>query len=273
MVVKERVKVVAQRKDVPADFTAEYQRDHEHTVVRSVSLILPEIDRAERMTVQEYAYQRLRQALMSGSILPGAALTIRGISATLGVSPTPVREALRRLSSEYAIQVQENRRICVPAITAERFEELIALRAVVESHAAARAVPHVTDLLVSRMEQIDEQLEQAIDLGRLERQLTLNQQFHRLLYQAHPGVVSMPVIESIWLQLGPFMRVAAEHVRDLYQVDHHREAIIALRKRDTAAVEEAIREDIYEGVGRLDSDAIDKILQATAPQCSAYTGD
>lgn len=227
---------------------------------------LPDIDRPAGMTTQEYAYQRLRTALMLGSISPGAALTIRGLSATLGISPTPVREALRRLTSEYAILVRENRRICVPTMTPERFEELISFRAVVESYAAGRAVPHVTDLMVDRMEQLDVQLEKAIDLGHTEQQLLLNQQFHCTLYQAHPHVAALPVIESIWLQLGPFMRIAGEHVRDLYRVDRHREAIVALRKRDVAAVESAIREDIFEGVGRLDVAAIDKILHAANPQ-------
>lgn len=231
----------------------------------AATVVLPDIDRPARMTTQEYAYQRLRTALMLGSISPGAALTIRGLSATLGISPTPVREALRRLSSEYAILVQENRRICVPTMTAERFEELISFRAVVESHAAGRAVPYISDLLVDQMVQIDTELEKAIDLGLTEQQLILNQRFHSTLYLAHPNVVALPVIESIWLQLGPFMRIAGEHVRDLYRVDHHQKAILALRKRDVNAVEAAIRDDIYEGVGGLDSTAIVKILQAVKP--------
>jgi hypothetical protein len=66
------------------------------------------------MTTQEYAYLRLRNAVMVGALPPGTGLTFRGLAEQLSLSPTPIREALRRLSSENAIKVLGNRRLRVP---------------------------------------------------------------------------------------------------------------------------------------------------------------
>ena len=104
-------------------------------------LAIPEAPSSADRTTQEYVYGRLRHAIMIGAIPPGTALTMRGLADTMGLSPTPVREAVRRLSSENAIQVKQNRRIVIPDMTLGRFEELVELRIVVETYAATRALP------------------------------------------------------------------------------------------------------------------------------------
>lgn len=218
------------------------------------------------MTAQEYVYQRLRLALITGNIAPGVALTIRGLSSTLDISPTPIREALRRLSSEKAVEVLENRRIVVPLMTSERFTELVSLRAAVESHAAFRSVPYISDLAVDQLEVIDSALDKAVEDGDLEQQIVLNQTFHRQMYAANPHQLSSPVVDSIWLQLGPFMRIAGRHVQDLYLVDRHREAIAALRQRDAKALQQAIYADIHDGAACLGTAGVEKILHADTSQ-------
>ena len=97
---------------------------------------IPELTTKEDLTTQETAYQRLRNAIMFGTIPPGASLTIRGIAELLEVSPTPVREALRRLSTEGALQLLNNRRVVTPEMNLKRFDELIKLRVLIECHAA-----------------------------------------------------------------------------------------------------------------------------------------
>ena len=86
---------------------------------------LPEIPRADGMTTQDYAYYRLRNAVMVGALKPGTALTFRGLAEQFQLSPTPIREAVRRLSTENAIEVLGNRRLRVPEMTLGRFEELV----------------------------------------------------------------------------------------------------------------------------------------------------
>lgn len=113
-------------------------------------LVLPPLARPDGMTTHDYAFHRLRQAIMVGAFRPGTSVTIRGLAEALESSPTPVREALRQLTSIGALQFLENRRIVVPHITPARFEELISLRIALESHAARRAVAHLSERQIEK---------------------------------------------------------------------------------------------------------------------------
>lgn len=223
-------------------------------------LLLPTIRRTENMTAQEHIYRRLHKAIMLGRIAPGKPVTIRGLAAMLETSPTPVREALRRLSSENGLTLLPNRRIVVPNLTPERFRELILLRVHLESYAALRALPHISDIMIAEMEAVDARINEAIERQDWECQIIENQRFHRLIYSANPENVSMPMIESIWLQLGPFNRIAARHTRRLYKIDRHCEAIAAMRARDQQALAAAIESDIKDGVGQMSDEALRTIL-------------
>lgn len=214
-------------------------------------LSLPDLPRPADMPMHDYAYRRLRQAIMVGAIRPGEPLTIRGIAEAAGLSPTPVREALRRLSSEKALDVLENRRILVPAMTLSRFDELVALRTVLETHAARRALPHVTDIAIARLDALDGALNAALAAGDHDGAVLANQAFHAGIYNANPDTIVMPMIESVWLQLGPFQRVAAEQAGPRPPIDRHKDALLALHARDAEALGAAIAADIAEGVGRL----------------------
>jgi len=225
-------------------------------------LVLPDIAKPQKMTAQEYAYCRLRHALMVGSIAPGEPVTIRGLAGVMDLSPTPVREALRRLSSQNALLVLENRRIVVPDMTRERFHELVSLRSALEIYAAERAFPFVSEALIDKIEKIDTAMDLAVEKGDREQLIVLNQKFHSKLFCANPDQLSLPMIESIWLQLGPFMRIALQHIGTFYTIDRHKEIITALRNRNLAGLKQAIDADIRDAVGRFDDVAMEKILKA-----------
>lgn len=228
--------------------------------MKPVQIKLPEVHLPASATVQETTYARLYTALMVGNIEPGMPVTIRGLAQVMGTSPTPVREALRRLSSQNALQVLENRRIVVPEMTSARFRELVKLRAALETHAAHRALAFISLNLVEEIADIDRQMDEAIERQDRIQLILLNQKFHRLIYCANPEQLAMPMIESIWLQLGPFMRVALRHLEQFYPIDRHKEIIAALRKVDSKALVRAINADITDSVGKLDAKALAVIL-------------
>lgn len=224
------------------------------------SLSLPALSRSKDMTTQEYIYLRLRKAILLGLIAPGKPITIRGLAEVLETSPTPIREALRRLSTEHALQMLPNRRIVVPQMTPDRFKELIMLRIALEEHAAHSALPFVSNRLVDKLTALDDQIDKAVVDEDRDQLITLNQLFHKSIYTANPDQVVMPMIESIWLQLGPFTRIAARNVKELYVVDYHKEILDALRTRDEQKLIAAVTDDIQGGVGHLHADALERIL-------------
>lgn len=225
-------------------------------------LSLPDLDRSAFATSQEYAYQRMRHCLMVGAIEPGRPVTIRGLAEALGVSPTPAREALRQLSTQNALAVLENRRIMVPRLTRQRFEELVALRTALECHAAVRAIPHLTDFQIDSLRQLDLRMDEILQAGDYAAVVLLNQRFHAGIYSANPEQFVMPMVESVWLQLGPLLRAAARHDKTAQSQagDHHKEIIEALRRRDPEALTTALKADIRDGVARLGHEALRAVL-------------
>jgi len=204
-------------------------------------------ERDDAVTITQWVYRTLRNAVMNGEILPGRALTIRELASILDVSPMPVREALRQLSAEKALEIQGNRRVMVPKMTAMKFTELFEARIAIEPHAAARSLPYIDDACLKRLRGLDRLIDQAQEVGNLEQVSILNQNFHRALYTANPHQVTLPLIESLWLQLGPFMRLASSKLEEHYLVDRHNEAMAAIQKKDAFALQLAITADIREG--------------------------
>lgn len=214
------------------------------------SITIPQIPFVEGQKTHEYVYARLRYAIMTGAIEPGTNLTMRGLAEAFGLSPTPIREAVRQLSSENAVNILPNRRISLPRMTLGRFEELVALQITLEVHAAERALPYISDIIIEEMVHIDDEMDAAIANGDHNAPTTLNHDFHRKLYVSNPNQVSIPVMESVWLQLGPFQRQVTERARDLSKVDRHKEILTALRARDVAALMIATENDVRDGISR-----------------------
>lgn len=211
------------------------------------------LEKSDALKTHQWVYQLLRNNLLCGRIGPGMPLTIRGLAQLLDVSPMPVREALHRLACEGAVAVKDNRRVIVPSMTPEKFRELCDLRILLETHAAAGALPYVTAENIDRLERIDAQIDEAIEADDVDYISLHNQAFHRSLYQANPFQISVPLIESLWLQLGPFSRIAISKLEKVYLVDRHVEALQALRERNPFGLRQAIEADIRDGIASINT--------------------
>lgn len=205
--------------------------------------------RDPKETAQEWVYRALRFAVMSGQVQPGRALTIRGIAQMLDVSSMPVREALRRLTSEGALELKSNRRIMVPDLTPAKLSELLELRIMLEVHAAERALPYITDEHLELLREFNAEQNRAFEKPDPQGIILGNQAFHRTLYLAHPHAVTMPMIERVWLQLGPLHRLALAKLQDHYVTDRHVEIMRAIETRNPFGLKAAIEADIRDGAG------------------------
>ncbi len=203
------------------------------------------------ITVQEWVYRQLKERILTGQFVPGRSVTLRGIATMLGVSPTPVREALRRLVSERALEVHGNRRVSVPKMTRRKFDDLCAVRVSLETLAAERAMPHVDADHLERLRRLDAEVDEAVDNGEINRYLHRHREFHFSIYELGSAEVLMPLIESVWLQFSPFLRLVVSHIGVDYIVDRHADALNALERQDHAALRFAIEADVREGLGSL----------------------
>ena len=202
-------------------------------------------------TVGEYVHRRLRRGIIVGRFPPGTAVTIRGLAALLGTSPMPVREAMRRLAAEGALDQLENGRARVPLMTDARFASLMETRILLETAAARRALPCITPARLTELRRLDRAMWDIFGRGDIDGTIEANMAFHRCLYGYAPDDVLTPLIDSVWLQIGPYMRAAMQGSREHYRTDRHTEALSAIEAGDAAALVRAIGADIREGIGHL----------------------
>jgi len=202
-------------------------------------------------TAQEWVYRALRFAIMTGQLQPSQALTIRQLAGILNVSAMPVREALKRLTAEGALTLKANRRIMVPTLVPARLAELIELRVDLEQFAATRALPYVDEDRINQLELLNEKQNEAFENRDFHGIIIGNQIFHRTLYTAHPHAVTMPMIEQIWLQIGPLHRLSVAKLPEHYTHDRHCDIIYALRHHNPYGLKSAIEADIRESIGFL----------------------
>lgn len=214
--------------------------------------------------LHDRVYRQLRHALVTGRIVPGRAVTLRGLAQSLGVSPMPVREAIRRVSAEGGLVVGVNRRVWVPAMDGERYDELMRARTLLEPEAALRALPHIDAERLDRLRAIDGSIDVALEQGDVEAYMAGNHRFHFEIYSAAPSRVLVPLIESLWLQFGPFMRSVYGRLGTAALVDHHVNAIEAIVARDADALAAAIRADIMDGMELIGSSILDTVVEAGA---------
>lgn len=203
------------------------------------------------LPAHERVYRTLRARVMHGLAAPGESLTLRGIAADFGVSMTPAREAVRRLVAEGALKLSASGRVSTPELSSERIEELAALRALLEPELASRALPRAHPALIDRMAVINGVIEEMIVKGDSSGYVRTNLEFHRTLYLRAQAPAMLALVETVWLQAGPTMRLLYDRLQRRQAGELHRKIIAALRAGDDPGLRLAIRMDVTQGLRML----------------------
>lgn len=194
-------------------------------------------------------YEELRARFITGKITPGVGLSTRGLALELGVSQMPVRDALSRLAAEGAVLIRSKRKIEAPPMTEARFTDLLGCRLLLEPEAAVLALPHINPARLRRLREIDQALDAAMEDGDVIAYMECNFAFHFNIYRANGRTTLNRLIETLWLQFGPFMRVVYGRYGTANLIDQHRVALDAIDAGDAGALRAAIAGDIADGMG------------------------
>jgi DNA-binding GntR family transcriptional regulator len=202
---------------------------------------------APRQTAHEYVHRVLRRAILSGDLPGGARLVQYEIAEELGVSTTPVREALRNLTSEGLVDFDPHRGGVVRSLSFEELTEILELRVLLEPHSIRRAAECIDEETISELERVCELLDREEDVADW---VDLNRRFHRL----HNGAAGLPRLLALLIPLqdatATYTGQAAMWGPELFaraQLDHV--AIVdGLRRRDGDALESTILRHI--GISR-----------------------
>lgn len=126
-------------------------------------------------------YQRVRAAILDGDLAPGAVMSQVALAEELGISRTPLREALRMLQSEGLVDGQPNRRVRVAAMTAADLEALCIIRVTLEAEALRLSVPLMTSHEIARLEGYMAEMAHYAEEKDYRRWTEPHHRFHRML--------------------------------------------------------------------------------------------
>lgn len=186
------------------------------------------------------AYLRLCEQIRSGQLKPGARLTETELAEQLGMSRTPVREAIRQLEAEGLVDHQPRSGAVVRRLTYPEIMELYEMRTVLEGTAARLAARAASSMELEELQSINAEMRcESGDPGKLTR---LNRQFHLRLMDAARNrflLRSMDAVDKALLILGPSAMETPERAREA--VVEHDEVLNAMAVRDDIAAEQAMR--------------------------------
>ncbi|OBI17084.1 GntR family transcriptional regulator [Mycobacterium sp. E2327] len=188
-----------------------------------------------RAQLSDEVAAHLRAAIMSGTLRPGTFIRLDETAAELGVSVTPVREALLKLRGEGMVQLEPHRGHVVLPLSRQDIEDIFWLQSTIAQQLAAAATDHITDAEIDELDRINKALEAAVGSSEPATIAGIEFAFHRVFNQASGR------IKLSWFLLNaarymPAEVYAADPEWGAATVAHHRELIAALRRRDADAV-------------------------------------
>jgi DNA-binding GntR family transcriptional regulator len=212
------------------------------------------VDTRPALTKSAYAYQELRRRILAGELSQGQSISQEQLAVELGVSTTPLREALRRLDAEGLVTIDAHRDARITELTAEEARSLYEVREQLDPLAARLAATRRQDADVAAIETTLKGLEPLSASADFES-LLAHRAFHRSIYTASHNTLLMSLLEGLWdkadryrqlrLQAGPESPEDQERVR----VEHNAiaEAVIA---GDAKAAESAMKKHVRASLGK-----------------------
>ena len=156
-------------------------------------------------TKSDFAYTVVREKILSGEFAPGQVLNQATLARTIGISTTPLREALRRLKSENLVDLDAHRDARVTELTAEEARDLLELRRSLDPLAAALAAERRTkaDIKDIRDAANVEPLRHGFGVEELEA----HRRFHRAIYRASHNDLLIGTLDGLWDKADRYRRV------------------------------------------------------------------
>ena len=188
----------------------------------------------------------MRAALAAGEIRPGEPIGIDAWSERLGVSATPVREALRILQAEGLIEISPHRVVSVASLSPEDIAEIYALRAAAESLAARFAAERVTPELIRALREAYEAMTVAAADPTLAAFTTAHDAFHRTIYDGSRTRYVRRTCYNLW-SVARWHAVWSQPGRVQKSLREHRALLAAIEKGDGAAAERAAKQHLEAG--------------------------
>jgi DNA-binding GntR family transcriptional regulator len=202
----------------------------------------------ERKSLGEHVFESLKHSIVTGKISSGEWLVESHIAETLGISRTPVREAIHKLEREGLIERQPRGGFTVLGLTRNDIEETFGIRCVLEGYAARLAAVKHNEEELEALEKKIEEFQNALDRKKMNLLPAINTEFHDLLYSLGKSPKLISIINGLRDQIYRFrkMNLKEEKFAATSNQDHI-QMLQSIRKRNAQDAERLAREHILRG--------------------------
>lgn len=193
----------------------------------------------EYLPLRDVVFNTLRQAILKGELKPGERLMEIALAERLGVSRTPIREAMRKLELEGLVVMIPRRGAQVANITEKDLNDVLEVRIALENVAIEKACKRMTEEEMGRLWLAAKEFEHIIGEDNLVKLAEADVAFHEIIYQASDNKRLMQVLNNMREQI---YRYRVEYLKDAdtrnVLVEEHEELTKAIKERDTARAQE-----------------------------------
>lgn len=205
-------------------------------------------DLPSRKSLGQHVYENLRRAIVRGDISPGYHVVESNVADSLGISRTPVREAIHKLEQEGLLMKLPSRGFAVRDLKQEEIEEIFGIRAVLESYAAGlAALRHREEDLLVLGEKVTE-FQRKLDRNEMGGLFRINTEFHDLFYGLSGSPKLITTIDDLRGHIYRFRKILLQRKKTASISNRdHIQMLHAMRSRDKSRVERLVRAHILRG--------------------------
>ncbi len=189
---------------------------------------------ANALSLEDKAFSVLEEEILTGAFKKGDALTELSLSKKLGVSRTPIRAALHRLSEDGLVSITPNRGAVVLGIDSEALVDIYKVRKRLEGLASASAAENISEELLSRLRESVELSEFYLLKNDTDRIKELDTQFHKIIYEASGNKQLEKILTELHRKIKNYRKLSLSVSGRLKaSIEEHREILSAIEKRDS----------------------------------------
>lgn len=199
----------------------------------------------EYLPLRDVVFNTLRQAILKGELEPGERLMEIQLAERLGVSRTPIREAIRKLELEGLVLMIPRKGAEVAEISEKSLREVLEVRRSLEELAIELACQRITQEELATLEEAEGRFARAVEVGEVMAIAESDESYHELIYRATANDRLVQILNNLREQM---YRYRLEYIKDEDRrqilVVEHEHILRAIRRRDIVDAKNAVREHI-----------------------------
>ena len=177
--------------------------------------------------LREMVYEELKMQILKGSIIPGTRMMEVELAEEMGVSRTPIREAIRKLEKEGLVTIEPRRGAYASMISTEDMVEILEVRQDLEGLAAYFAANRMTEEKMEELREVSNSYNEAVKSGKMEDMIKYDTRFHHIIVESCRNKILVQMIEQLQELVLRFRYIYYDNFRRAENMPEEHEAIVA----------------------------------------------